>query len=140
MATRQQELEAMRDAFTPGQTVLVRGFSGIACYYRGPETERGPTEYEAECYACDGTGANDDLDGALDDNNECLECAGSGIVLEHDEEPEDVPTGRAIVVMVGDDHKHVVDFEDLSPVDEDDVCTCGQLGCWSNNNTMGGES
>ena len=97
---------------------LVRGFKGIACTYQGPQTERVHGEFEDECYECYGTGTNEELD----------------------EEPEDVPTGRAIVVMVGDDAKHVVDFEDLSPVDEDDVCTCGQLGCWSNNNTMGGES
>ena len=117
-----------------GHTVLVRGFKGIACTYQGPQTERVHGEFEDECYECYGTGTNEELD------EECSECAGSGVVVRVDEEPEDVPTGRAIVVMVGDNHKHVVDYEDLSPVDEDDVCSCGQLGCWSNNNTMGGES
>lgn len=113
-----------------GDTVAVRGFKGIACWYAGPQTEPGETEYQAECYSCDGTGDGPD---DIHDDDDCRVCGGSGVVLEYDEEPEPVETGRALVVMVGDDHRHVVDFEDLAPIDEGDVCSCGQIGCWSSN-------
>lgn len=39
---------------------------------------------------------------------------------------------RAIVVMVGDDHRYTVDASDVLPYDEEkhgEVCSCGQLGC-----------
>jgi hypothetical protein len=36
----------------------------------------------------------------------------------------------AVVRMVGDDAKHVVEVHDLKPLDEDDYChECGQIGC-----------
>lgn len=39
-------------------------------------------------------------------------------------------TGRVVVVMVGDDHRWIVDEDDiLDLVEEDDVCACGQDGC-----------
>ena len=39
-------------------------------------------------------------------------------------------TGRVIVVMVGDDRKHFVDAEDLTPLAEGESCReCGQVGC-----------
>lgn len=42
-------------------------------------------------------------------------------------EPE---TGMVEVVMVGDDRVHVVDPNDLSPLEDDEYCPeCGQIGC-----------
>jgi hypothetical protein len=39
-------------------------------------------------------------------------------------------TGQLYVVMVGDDHKWIVDPGDLEDVPEDeDYCGCGQIGC-----------
>ena len=35
----------------------------------------------------------------------------------------------AIVVMVGDDREHKVDVEDLIPIDAEQVCSCGSIGC-----------
>ena len=79
-----------------GALVKVRGFSGVACTYVGPEVER---------YW--------DLDEGI-----------------YPEEPEERETGMAIVVMVGDDHKHVVDFDDMTLIpDGENICSCGQLGC-----------
>ena len=77
-----------------GTLVKVRGFSGVACTYQGPEIER--------------------------------------IWRDEEEETEEEETGRAIVIMVGDDHKHVVDFDDMTLIsDDENVCSCGQLGCWA---------
>lgn len=40
------------------------------------------------------------------------------------------PTGKVIVVMVGDDRKHAVDPEDCTPIASEDFCgECGQMGC-----------
>jgi len=42
-------------------------------------------------------------------------------------EPE---TGMALVVMVGDDRRHVVDPADMTPLADDEFCGgCGQIGC-----------
>jgi len=39
-------------------------------------------------------------------------------------------TGNVLAVMVGDDHRHKVDPEDLIPIDRKDYCgECGQMGC-----------
>jgi hypothetical protein len=39
-------------------------------------------------------------------------------------------TGRVVVVMVGDDYKHVVDEDDIVPLEREDYCgECGQIGC-----------
>lgn len=44
-------------------------------------------------------------------------------------EPE-IDISRAIIVMVGDDHQHVVATKSLHRISEDDFCGgCGQLGC-----------
>jgi len=43
---------------------------------------------------------------------------------------DDIDSGRVLVVMVGDDHKHTVDVSDLTKINEDDFCDgCGQIGC-----------
>lgn len=85
-----------------GDLVKVKGFHGVACGYCGPHTEPGLTEW-------------------WDDDAE---------EMVYDEEPEDVETGRAVVHMVGDNQKFVVDFEDITVIpDDEDICSCGQLGC-----------
>lgn len=39
-------------------------------------------------------------------------------------------TGRVLVVMVGDDQRHSVDVDDLTPLDREEYCgECGQIGC-----------
>lgn len=41
-----------------------------------------------------------------------------------------VYTGKVVAVMVGDDTRHVVDREDLTPLKRSDYCGgCGQIGC-----------
>lgn len=38
--------------------------------------------------------------------------------------------GMLRVVMVGDDHRHLVDPDDLAPLNREDYCgECGQVGC-----------
>ena len=69
----------------------VAGFSGVACYVLGWETE--PTE-------------DTEWDGIEE------------------------RTGRVVVVMVGDDARHVVDEDDVTPLDRAAYCgECGQMGC-----------
>lgn len=42
-------------------------------------------------------------------------------------------TGRVLAVMVGDDHRHSVDPDDLEPLDPKAFCrSCGQIGCKCN--------
>jgi hypothetical protein len=39
-------------------------------------------------------------------------------------------TGRIVVVMVGDDYRHIADPEDVEEIAEEDYCSsCGQIGC-----------
>lgn len=107
-----------------GDTVSVRGFHGVACVYRGPQTE--PGALFVRCWECDGSGIGGEDEGA--DSLCCDVCGGSGDV--YDEEPEPVETGRALVVMVGDDHVYAVDPDDMTPIAEEDYChACGQIGC-----------
>ena len=40
----------------------------------------------------------------------------------------EVPTGRVLMVMVGDDYRHAIDPADATPIGEDDYCPgCGQI-------------
>lgn len=40
------------------------------------------------------------------------------------------PTGNAVMIMVGDDRKFIVDPEDVEAISDDDYCPeCGQIGC-----------
>jgi hypothetical protein len=42
-------------------------------------------------------------------------------------------TGKVLAVMVGDDYRHSVHPEDLTPLEEDQFChSCGQIGCTHN--------
>jgi hypothetical protein len=88
--------------FARGDLVKVRGFSGVACRVAGPQMEPDPSEW-------------------YDDE------IGEWV---YDYEPGEHETGRIIVVMVGDDHRHVVDPEDCTPISDHDFCRdCGQTGC-----------
>lgn len=87
-----------------GDMVTVAGKNNrkIAFVYQGPQTEPGVSEWWDE------------------DAEEYV----------YDDDPEPVETGMAKVRMVGDDHTHIFDFEDLTVIeDEGNVCSCGQLGC-----------
>ena len=46
-----------------------------------------------------------------------------------DQEPVENAT-YSIVRMVGDDRFHEVETADLIPVNYEQVCSCGQIGCW----------
>ena len=42
-------------------------------------------------------------------------------------------TGRVVAVMIGDDARHSVDVDDLTPLDPEAFCReCGQIGCGHN--------
>lgn len=43
--------------------------------------------------------------------------------------PRDLGDGWAEVCARGDDHWHAVEWTDVHEIDDDDVCTCGDLGC-----------
>lgn len=82
-----------------GDVVRVRGFRGMACYFRGHPTHQ--REVWSEEF---------------------------GVEIEETEDTE-----RAIVVMVGDDRRHTVYMDDLSPLPREDYCAdCGQIGCGHN--------
>lgn len=61
-----------------------------------------------------------------DETGETIEeDTGDGEWVEQDES-----CGRVIVVMVGDDKRHEVDTDTLTPLGEGDYCDCcGSIGC-----------
>lgn len=57
-----------------------------------------------------------------------------GWETEPDEDTEwsgyEVRTGQVLAVMIGDDRRHAVDPDDLTPLDRRAYCgECGQIGC-----------
>lgn len=113
-----------------GGAFKVRSYKGVAFTYHSQQTE--PGETEVTCWECggDGRGPNASVCECADgcDHCECMTCCGTGIV--HDEEPEPAPTGRVLMVMVGDDYKHAIDPDDVYPIEPEDYCHgCGQIGC-----------
>jgi hypothetical protein len=80
----------------------VDGFGGVAFYFAGVQTETHTIwEYDE------------------DDPGTCWEVSS-----------EEEPTGMVYMIMVGDDHKHVIDPDDITKIDDDDYChECGQIGC-----------
>jgi len=49
-------------------------------------------------------------------------------------------TGRVVCVMVGDDTRHTVDADDLTPLDRAAYCgECGQVGCTHDGYDRGGD-
>jgi hypothetical protein len=87
---------------------VVEGYSGIAFRLRGYVLE-----WTEERWEYDGEGDPED-----DDSYDYYE-------------PEQVENRQMVeAVMVGDDHVHKVDVEDLTQIDEDAYChECGQIGC-----------
>jgi hypothetical protein len=95
-----------------GDVVRVKrkGWGAIACVFLGHPVESPEVFYP------------DDTDEPADRHEAC----GNG--FWDVEEYED--TDRAVVVMVGDDHKHIVDTDELEPIPEESYChVCGQMGC-----------
>ena len=57
-----------------------------------------------------------------------------GDETEPDEDTEwsgyEVPTGRVLMVMIGDDRRYSIDPADCAILADDDYCpSCGQVGC-----------
>jgi hypothetical protein len=80
-----------------------------------------------------------------DDDGARFSVAGYGgiafYLLAEETEPDEetvwsgyeIPTGRVLMVMVGDDYKHSVDPDDVTALDPEAFCRdCGQVGCTSN--------
>ncbi len=116
------------EAFPQG-AYRVKGWgNGIAFYVRGWETEHrfsDPELIEEDCAFCYGTGEETE-------GEDCPNCEGTGHTSYEciDEDGDDVRTGMVIVTMIGDDCRHVVDQDDLTPLDRADYCgECGQIGC-----------
>lgn len=96
-----------------GDAVRCRRFRGVACRVEGHETEEQIIE--------------PDWDTLVDDDGNPMD---ADVWWPDEDDVEHVPTGRLIVVMVGDDMRHSVEPEDLTPIDDDEFCgSCGQLGC-----------
>lgn len=93
----------------PGDYVRVKGWRGVAFTLIGPEIVK--VDHETRLCPID------------DDCHGCDDC-----YMTYDVELRD--TGRVIAIMVGDDHRHVVDLEDLALLGDDEFCgSCGQIGC-----------
>jgi hypothetical protein len=87
----------------------VRGYGGIAFYLLGYDTEWTPEEW----ILIEGEDPEEE----------------SSYLYN---EPEEIPCcyDRVRAVMVGDDHVHSVDVDDLTVIGELDYCAeCGQIGC-----------
>ena len=70
-------------------------------------------------------------------------CAGDEMVDDEDTEWSgyQVPTGRVLMVMVGDDRVFPTDPEDCTPLDDLAYCAeCGQVGCTGDFRDRDGET
>jgi hypothetical protein len=89
--------------------VKVRGFQGIACYTAGHPKVFVPG-----------------IDTYIDDDGEEFEAESDDPELGEWIDDEN----KLYVVMVGDDHKHVVDVDDVEELPTSEFChECGQIGC-----------
>lgn len=105
-------MSPMTATLARGDHVTVAGYGGVAFWVIGHPVE---TWKPTPVLICDG---EDD-----DDHDEY--CYG---VIDEPETYED--TGKVIVRMVGDDKDHIVDAEDVTPLDREAFCgQCGQIGC-----------
>lgn len=116
--------------FPAGAYRVSRWGSGIAFYVRGWETETrfSHSIVDDPCTDCHGTGTQDDAG----ETNDCENCHGLGTTPYEciDEEGDEVRTGRVVVTMIGDDARHTVDPDDLTPLERGAYCgECGQIGC-----------
>jgi hypothetical protein len=89
----------------------VEGWPGVAVYIKGWTEE---TTYEGDYLVCEDEECDHDL-------SETCWTEGDYSIVE----------GEMLrVIMVGDDHEHIVDPEDLVMLADEDYChVCGQLGC-----------
>lgn len=106
------------------QYVTVEGYSGIAFFVDDYDKTWNDYSY----WGCPECFRSDDC--------ECPD------VQEEDflffEGGEWVDDQRAVLChMVGDDAEWIFDVDDLTIIDPDDVCSCGQIGCWSPNEMSG---
>lgn len=92
----------------------VAGYRGVAFAFIRPDTETVPVE---PCW-----------DETLDDNGNPMD---ADVWWPPDGwETEEIQTGMAVMHMVGDDHPHIIDPADCTPLNDDDYCGgCGQIGC-----------
>lgn len=103
----------------------VRGFSGVACFVVGWETE--PLA-EWWCSDCDRSGYERDGGGGGIYDRGDDDCEHEHV--HYSVEPSRERTGRLLVCMVGDDRHHSVDPSDLTPLKRSEFCgECGQIGC-----------
>ena len=87
----------------------VRGFDGIACYTAGHPKEFVP-------------GIRTYIDDDGDEFEAESDCEEDGEWIDDE--------SKYFVVMVGDDHKHVVDAGDVEELSTSEFCNeCGQIGC-----------
>ncbi len=127
---RSKHYETDHEAFPHG-AYRVRGWgAGIAFYVRGWETEVrfSDSVVDDPCENCHGTGTQDNAG----ETEDCERCYGVGTIPYEciDDEGEEVRTGMVVVTMIGDDRTHVVDVDDLTPLERKDYCgECGQIGC-----------
>lgn len=96
--------------------VKVKGWKGIAFYVVGhPQTRRPEYVYVTDT----------DEDTGEETEQEYLD-----IDFQYSEGEMVDDTDRYIVVMVGDDRKHIVDVDDCEEISGEDFCSeCGQMGC-----------
>ena len=91
-----------------GKRYMVKGYRGIAFSLKGY-----PKTWEPDMWIIE------------DENGDEYEVAS-----DTGEWVEDRYCGQVIAVMVGDNSEHLVDIDDLVPLDDDDYCSgCGQINC-----------
>ena len=111
-----------------GDTVRVERWPGVACWYIGPEMTTRYVEQAPACWACESPELEYDGN-TVGDVFVCWDCGSrQPAIIDFDEIEE--PTGMVIVCMVGDDRRHAVWPDEITPIDEGDYCgSCGQIGC-----------
>lgn len=101
----------------------VDGYSGVAFYVLGWETAPIQTWACQDCSAC---GFERPEGGGVTTDRGDADCEHTALAWDSDTER----TGRVVVVMVGDDHRYVVDEDQLTPLEREAYCgSCGQVGC-----------
>lgn len=92
-------------------TFTARGWRGVAWSVLGYATAETLPEWHLWC----------DAAGCEHESEDCY----------YYDEGETVPRfDQVVAVMVGDDRPHIIDTNDLEPLEEGDYCSgCGQVGC-----------
>lgn len=112
------------DAKFDGKRYTARDWNGIA--FRVDGWELSPiSSWSCECGAC---GFEREHGGGEVQVYHSEDCQQNDVCYSDD--PEYERTGALVVVMVGDDKRHIVDESDLTELTELDYChECGQMGC-----------